>query len=480
MKKFTKFVSVIICLVMVLSMVPAGYATEGDVFVKVTDAVDLSVGDRIILVAAEVDYALGTNQKINNREAVAIVKEGDTVTATADVQVLTLEAGAIEGTFAFQTGAGYLFAASSSRNYLRTEETLSANSSWRITITNGIASVVAQGENTRATMQYNPNTRNKAPLFACYAGPSQGSIAIYKLAGHELPEDPRIPGSKQNPVKLTVEECPTQSVVIPAGQMLWYQLEDAFIIQGYCLEVHGENAYIYCDDVTGLTWGVKDFYYYAENGVATFCVYATEDNLIRIGNLGEEDASFMIRAYIPETRTDMVAGDNSIWLPRNTNGHDFYWTAQKDGTVTIRITGEDWLFYAGIATGTDQQFSGQIHWNVEGDSNTVTFPVSAGDTVRVYLTTLDADLCNPGGTLTVNLAFKPTGGTCVMGDVNGDGLADTTDAKLIMQYDLGLVAATALDLTVADVNGDGLVDTTDAKLIMQLDLGLITGFSKEE
>ncbi len=71
------------------------------------------------------------------------------------------------------------------------------------------------------------------------------------------------------------------------------------------------------------------------------------------------------------------------------------------------------------------------------------------------------------------------GGTApefILGDVNGDGKVDTTDAKLIMQYDLKLVGDSDLELSVADVNGDGKVDTTDAKLIMQLDLGLITEF----
>ena len=60
-----------------------------------------------------------------------------------------------------------------------------------------------------------------------------------------------------------------------------------------------------------------------------------------------------------------------------------------------------------------------------------------------------------------------------LGDVNGDDKVDTTDAKLIMQYDLSLISEDDLDLTVADVNGDGAVDTTDAKLIMQYDLGLV-------
>jgi hypothetical protein len=67
----------------------------------------------------------------------------------------------------------------------------------------------------------------------------------------------------------------------------------------------------------------------------------------------------------------------------------------------------------------------------------------------------------------------------LLGDVNGDGEVNTTDAKLVMQYDLGLIDETGLDLSVADVNGDGAVNTTDAKLIMQLDLGLIDKFPAE-
>ena len=64
----------------------------------------------------------------------------------------------------------------------------------------------------------------------------------------------------------------------------------------------------------------------------------------------------------------------------------------------------------------------------------------------------------------------------VAGDVNGDGKIDTTDAKLIMQYDLALIDQAGLDTSAADVNGDGQIDTTDAKLIMQLDLGIIPEF----
>jgi hypothetical protein len=67
----------------------------------------------------------------------------------------------------------------------------------------------------------------------------------------------------------------------------------------------------------------------------------------------------------------------------------------------------------------------------------------------------------------------------VPGDFNGDGQIDTTDAKLIMQYDLGLLDADELSLMASDVNSDGVVDTTDAKLVMQFDIGLITEFLQE-
>ena len=60
-----------------------------------------------------------------------------------------------------------------------------------------------------------------------------------------------------------------------------------------------------------------------------------------------------------------------------------------------------------------------------------------------------------------------------LGDVNGDDAVDTTDAKMIMQYDLSVIGEEDLNLNVGDVNGDGKVDTTDAKLIMQFDLGMV-------
>ena len=142
----------------------------------VSNVAELSAGDEVVIVAADYDFALSATQNTNNRAQAEVQKEGNAIKFSNDVQVITLEDGNVEGTFAFNTGAGYLYAASSSSNHLRTEETLSDNSSWSIAIANGVATIVAQGTNTRNTMQYNQSGK----LFACYGSASQKAVSIYK------------------------------------------------------------------------------------------------------------------------------------------------------------------------------------------------------------------------------------------------------------------------------------------------------------
>ena len=142
-----------------------GNAWGAGTWTLVKDASTLSAGDKVIIVAKDNDFAMSTTQNTNNRGQVAVTKDGETLTYTTDVQELTLEDGKTSGTHAFYTGSGYLYAASSSKNYLKTETTLSANSSWNITIANtGVATIEATGSNTRNLLRYNsskplPSTR---------------------------------------------------------------------------------------------------------------------------------------------------------------------------------------------------------------------------------------------------------------------------------------------------------------------------------
>ena len=142
----------------------------------VTDASKLAEGDVIVIVAAGSNVALSTTQNDNNRGQQEITKNADnTVTIDDKVQQLTLGAGTKTGTFSLSTGSGYLYAASSSKNYLRTQKTLDDNGSWTITIADNVATIKAQGTNTNNWLKYN----SSSSMFSCYAS-GQKDVQIYK------------------------------------------------------------------------------------------------------------------------------------------------------------------------------------------------------------------------------------------------------------------------------------------------------------
>lgn len=145
------------------------------------DTADLSVGDNIVLVVQSTECALGTTQNASNRSAAKVTKDSHTVTLSDDVQIITLEEGIVENTFALNVGTGYLYAASSTNNQLKTHDSIDENSSWRITIDSScVANVIAQGESSRNVLMYNLTSN----LFSCYAS-TQEPLMIYKLVERE-------------------------------------------------------------------------------------------------------------------------------------------------------------------------------------------------------------------------------------------------------------------------------------------------------
>lgn len=56
-----------------------------------------------------------------------------------------------------------------------------------------------------------------------------------------------------------------------------------------------------------------------------------------------------------------------------------------------------------------------------------------------------------------------------MGDVNSDGVLDSTDALIVLRMSLGIVDPDP----IGDVNGDGGVDSQDALLLLRMSLGII-------
>ena len=150
-----------------------------DEYELVTNISQLSAGDKIIIAntaTAGSGYAISTTQNDNNRAATAVTIANSKITPGNSVQILTLEK---EGNnWLFNTGSGYLYAASSSKNWLRTETEPDANGNAEasISISSNAATVTFQGTNTRNILKYNANNGN--PIFSCYE--TSGTVYIYK------------------------------------------------------------------------------------------------------------------------------------------------------------------------------------------------------------------------------------------------------------------------------------------------------------
>ncbi len=155
-------------------------------YTLVTDVADLTLDSEVIIAAQNDIYAISTTQNSNNRAQTQITKNGSIIEdPSEDVQIFKIANGLKGGTYAFSYDVNdvkyYIYAASSEKNWLRTTTSLDRNASWKITINSetGVASIVADGNNTRNTLQFNGSDG----LFSCYGSASQSPVAIYKKAG---------------------------------------------------------------------------------------------------------------------------------------------------------------------------------------------------------------------------------------------------------------------------------------------------------
>ena len=148
-----------------------GNFTSGQ-FVLVTDAEQLTVGDSIVI--GYENYAMGQSAGNYRYKTDMMTSDGVITYLADDAQIIVLEEGVVAGTYALNVDGKYLAAASSSSNYLKTVTTLDANGSWTITISNELATIKAQGNHTRNTLQYNTG----APRFSCYKS-GQKDVNIY-------------------------------------------------------------------------------------------------------------------------------------------------------------------------------------------------------------------------------------------------------------------------------------------------------------
>lgn len=212
-------------------------------YILCEDAAWLTDGANIIFansVVAGEQKAMSKLQKTKNR-GVASVTIGSAfdagketvgiVSKDADVAVFTV--GISNGHITFYTGdsrdednnsvAGYLYAASSSSSQLKTQDNVDANAEWTVAVAaNGVATIKAQGDNTRNLIRYNIN-KGGDPLFSCYTS-GQSPIYIYLLGKTSSVSSMSSEGVKvvaaEGGVEVVAEEAAEVAVYTAAGQLV--------------------------------------------------------------------------------------------------------------------------------------------------------------------------------------------------------------------------------------------------------------------
>lgn len=104
----------------------------------------------------------------------------------------------------------------------------------------------------------------------------------------------------------------------------------------------------------------------------------------------------------------------------------------------------------------------------QGDSaNTLTF--------TVYPSNLEDSVILITGVDNGPLIAAIVNAKYILGDVNGDGLVNSDDAVLVLQYVVGLVNAEddGINLAAGDVNSADGINSDDAVLILQLVVGIV-------
>ena len=217
-------------------------------------------------------------------------------------------------------------------------------------------------------------------------------------------------GSEEKPYELTyadVSGATPYEVTIPAGQSYWFYLNgEEFDIA--TMEVHGQNAFVY---QTYRVWGGwNEETVNAVDGVVTF---TRRTEMIQIGNAGDTAATFTITASIPvgirENPDDLPVGSDSVTVDvAEASEYFFQWTATANGTLEIKVAGENWFYtlstddaYMNVASVWEDD--PETSW--DDSSDTITVTVTAGEEISFMLGTLASDYTQPASSITVSASF---------------------------------------------------------------------------
>ena len=152
---------------------------SGDTWEKITSAAQLQAGKTYLIGNTDGSAVMGASSK-NNFMQVDATANGNAITPASGYNAVILGGSTGAWTLQLADNNQYLYAASSSSNYLRSRaDNSDGNSQWTITIAaGGSATVTANGSNTHNRLCYNTTST----LFSCYTG-GQNPVSFYINTG---------------------------------------------------------------------------------------------------------------------------------------------------------------------------------------------------------------------------------------------------------------------------------------------------------
>ena len=318
--------------------------STSDIFELVKDATSLNEDDEYIIVSKDDSYAMGY-QKKDNRHAVAIsfTDDGRTKTdATDDTEIFSLEeSGTGWYLKATKINPGYLYAASSSNNHLKTENTIDNNNNAFATISidsqTGVASIVFSESTNRNVMQYN----SSSTLFSCYSSASQSAVYLYK----------RVANKSKAPI-ITPNPAPNNGINI-VGYSTELTMTQANSGTIYYTMAVGDQPNVEPDDPADPT--TSSLVYNPENKpwaeVASLGCIVKIKAVAKEGDKELSNASFAEFKFVAPATPVFNPGGGTYTEPQNvtfenvTTGADVYYTTDADSPVANFAT--EWTKYTG-------------------------------------------------------------------------------------------------------------------------------------
>lgn len=199
-----------------------------------------------------------------------------------------------------------------------------------------------------------------------------------------------------------------------------------------------------------------------------------------IVSLGSEDSEFKnVYEEIPKYHVIVPEGTESVGITYN-EGVDIY---HADATAYGYETD---LAVDVVSSATIRSVTLKNSYKVNGDgTQTVTTPVTRyirnedGTAMAITLESSSTNNFRPVALFTFEYAKADPKPDVTYGDVNGDGIINSTDAAIVYRSVNGRYTLTDSQKLAADVNGDGAVNSTDAALIYRYTNGKMSKFPAE-